>query len=370
MALWGRGMRSGFQGRDGELTLGGDVSTAMIGADWSSGSWLAGVAFAGSAGGGTWQSGSGGGDVESSLAGVYPYFKHEAAERISLWATAGYGEGELALRTSDETLRTRISMTMAAAGARGGLVNREGPEGPALALEVDGLVVRATSEATTGMRASDADASRLRLRLKGDWRHAVDSGGWLTPSIDAGLRRDGGDAETGFGADIGGGLAFADAVGAFRITLSARTLLGHEDDDYRDWGVSGSVRYDLQPDSERGFVLLIRQDLGGAASGGADSLLGRETMAGLGATETLAGNGRFAGEASYGLPVLGGKFTGTAHARIGLSGSGRDFALGWRFGRARRAGVDVSAGIEGTRRWGAGGGAPEHGIALRFTTRW
>ena len=32
------------------------------------------------------------------------------------------------------------------------------------------------------------------------------AGGWLTPSVEVGVRRAGGGAETGFGMDVGGGL--------------------------------------------------------------------------------------------------------------------------------------------------------------------
>ena len=38
-------------------------------------------------------------------------------------------------------------------------------------------------------------------------RHWVRSGAVLTPSVEVGVRHDGGDAEIGFGVDIGGGLA-------------------------------------------------------------------------------------------------------------------------------------------------------------------
>ncbi len=34
----------------------------------------------------------------------------------------------------------------------------------------------------------------------------------LTPSVEVGLRRDGGDAETGAGMDVGGGLEFSDGA--------------------------------------------------------------------------------------------------------------------------------------------------------------
>ena len=47
--LWGRGAISSFGGRDDDLTLDGEMTTGLIGADWSSGSgaghWMAGLAL-------------------------------------------------------------------------------------------------------------------------------------------------------------------------------------------------------------------------------------------------------------------------------------------------------------------------------------
>ena len=78
-------------------------------------------------------------------------------------------------------------------------------------------------------------------------------GGALTPSLEVGLRHDGGDAETGTGIEVGGGLSYTDpALGltdpVLGLTLDAkvRGLAAHEDADYAEWGASG------------GFVKLTR----------------------------------------------------------------------------------------------------------------
>ena len=44
----------------------------------------------------------------------------------------------------------------------------------------------------------------------------------LTPSVEVGLRRDGGDAETSAGMDIGGGLAFTDTVTGLSLDVRMR----------------------------------------------------------------------------------------------------------------------------------------------------
>ena len=66
------------------------------------------------------------------------------------------------------------------------------------------------------------------------------SGGVLRPSLEIGLRHDGGDAETGGGIELGGALRFAGA-GGLTVEMRARGLLAHEEHDYEEWGVSVTV---------------------------------------------------------------------------------------------------------------------------------
>ena len=52
--------------------------------------------------------------------------------------------------------------------------------------------------------------SRLRLGLEGSRAFAAGPGAMLTPTLELGLRLDGGDAETGTGVEAGFGLQYAD----------------------------------------------------------------------------------------------------------------------------------------------------------------
>ena len=70
----------------------------------------------------------------------------------------------------------------------------------------------------------------------------------------------------------------------------------------------------------------------------------------------------------YGLPALGNRFTGTPWIGVGLSGSGQDYTLGWRFHPSGGAGLDM--GLEASRRESANDNEPEHGIGLRLMARW
>lgn len=198
----------------------------------------------------------------------------------------------------------------------------------------------------------------------------------MTPSFEVGARLDGGDAEQGFGADLGGGLAVANRASGLSLDLKARGLLAHEAAGFQDWGVSAALAYDLLPASDQGLSLALRQSWGATASGGMDALLDREALAGLrhttAAAEHLPAAGRLEGEAGYGIALFGGAFTGTPNLGFGLSdGGARDYRVGWRLTPVlpEAPGYEVSLNV--TRSESADGGAPpEHGALLRATLRW
>ena len=52
------------------------------------------------------------------------------------------------------------------------------------------------------------DVTRLRLSFEASHAHEFASGGTLTPSVELGLRHDGGDGETGTGMELGGRLRY------------------------------------------------------------------------------------------------------------------------------------------------------------------
>ena len=58
-ALWGRGAISRFDGREGDLTLDGEVTTALMGADWAAARWTAGLAIGHARGTGGYSEGGG-----------------------------------------------------------------------------------------------------------------------------------------------------------------------------------------------------------------------------------------------------------------------------------------------------------------------
>ena len=67
----------------------------------------------------------------------------------------------------------------------------------------------------------------MRTALEGSRGFTLGGRLSLRPSVEVGLPRDGGDAETGAGMDVGGGLAFADTVTGLSLDVRVRTLVVH-----------------------------------------------------------------------------------------------------------------------------------------------
>ena len=379
-SLWGRGALTRFDGREDALILDGEVTTGMLGADWTRERWTAGLAVAHTRGEGGYR-GEGQhdrGTIEAILTGVWPYGRYALNDQVTLWGVAGYGNGTLTLTPDGlPAMRTDIDLTMGALGLHGVLLKAPAAGGPELAATSDAMAVRTASAAyrsdTGNLAASQADVTRLRLGLEGTWRGLRLGGGALAPRLELGLRHDGGDAETGFGLDLGGGLAWTHEESGIAAQVSGRGLLIHEAGGFRERGVAGSLTFDPRPESERGMRLTLRQTMGAQASGGMDALLGRTTLAGLAANDN--GNDlqrqRLALKLGYGFPAFAGRFTSIPEAALGLSDSAREYSLGWRLTLTERSSNVLELGIEARRREPAyDDREPEHAIGLRLAARW
>ena len=145
--------------------------------------------------------------------------------------------------------------------------------------------------------------TRARLALEGSLSFALGGDAVPTPSLELGARHDGGDAETGFGTDIGAGLALSSPSRGLSAEIRARGLLSHEADGLGQQGLSGTLSFDPSPGSDRGLSLSLAQTMG-EPSGGADALFERTTLAGLGA-EDEDPTQRFEARLGYGFALFG-----------------------------------------------------------------
>ena len=261
--LWGRMAQARFAGREDALSLDGDVTTGLLGADYAWGRWTSGLVVSHSIGEGGYR-GDSTGEIEATVTALTPWAGYKVTEGLSVWGAAGYGAGGLKLTPGgDPALKTDLGMMLAAAGARGTLV---GGEGPRLDAVTDARWVRTTtarvSSSAGNLASASASVTRLRLGLEGWWplalgdgvlgKGVLGKGATVTPRLALGVRHDGGDAETGFGADISGGVTLAAPAEGLTVSLDGRGVLTHEASGLRDRGIAGTLAWNPPPSTGRG----------------------------------------------------------------------------------------------------------------------
>ena len=243
--IWGRGAFRRFHGsEDRDGTVRGDVSTAMVGTDyrWNAG-WLAGVMVAHSQGSGTFKVPNDDTTMDAGLTGIYPYVSYTASD-WEVWMSAGYGWGDAEASSHKEDLTSRFGVV----GLRGHLASVR-----TSSLSYFGDVVLTDAE----MKSHGVRGEVVRVRLGVESTFQI-SRGW-TPYVEVNMRQDGGDAETGIGLELGGGLRINHPNWTLRGEIRSQGLVIHSVDGFTEWGLSGSIQVGNSYD---GWMIHVRPSYG------------------------------------------------------------------------------------------------------------
>ena len=361
-SAWGRTAATRFSGAQDALSVEGEVATATLGLDSRWGRWHGGVALAYSEGDGGYTAragGASGGEILSTLTSLHPFARYQFSDRTSVWGVVGYGAGALRLDPDGAAaaLDTDLATKMAAFGGRT-VVSRPGG-GFELSMISDARMSVTESESVTGLMGAAGAANRVRLMLEGAGSLTLASGGVLTPRLEAGLRYDGGDAETGAGLELGASLDYA--LGRVTVQLGARALVAHEDTEYEEWGASGSIAYRPRAD---GLGLSVKLGSAwGQTQSGVQSLWAQPGVAGL-ARGAFNAAQRFETELGYGVQSRDGG--AQWHPYVGAhTGHGRQAV---RMGLKFASGAHREAALELLREQ-AGHEAPAVGVRLTGSVR-
>ena len=364
---WGRVATGGFEATVDDVTMDGDVTTGLIGFDAEWERLLAGVMLSQSEGDGAYRldpaKGDDAGTVESTLTGVYPYARVDLNARVSAWALAGMGSGEITLHQEGaKPMPTDIRLRMGALGVKGEVLDGTGPGGLAVNVKSDAMWVGTKSADTSELAPTEGDVTRVRFIVEGERAFEVGEGATFTPSAEVGLRHDGGDAETGTGLEVGGGVRYT--AGALTIEGQVRTLMAHEDGGYKEWGASGAIRITPSP-SGHGLMLAIAPEWGRTASA-TERLWSARDASALGTDGEFEADRRLAIDAGYGIGLRHGRGVLTPYAGLTLGDAG---ARTVRTGARWRLGPGAVLGLETTRqasRTGEAGNQLMLRVALRF----
>ncbi|MDD9984869.1 MAG: hypothetical protein OXQ31_01210 [Spirochaetaceae bacterium] len=370
-AGWGRGSVTRLTGEEvkAELSLKGTVVTATVGVDYDWGPVLTGLALSYSGAGADFGSAAQqlhprNGTAGSWLVSAHPYARVTVLEGLELWGSVGYGLGGMTL-VEDASVDRAIRMMMAGLGLRGTLLTPAVSEGFGVVVVSDGLVLRANAEAAGGQPEVEADAIRGRLLAEGSYDAQLGDGSVLTPVVEVGVRYDGGHAEEGLGAELGGGVRYHQPEWGLTTTARGGFVLVHQEQRFQEWSLRGAVRLSSDP-AGRGLALDIDSSWGTAAVG-VQHLGEASEPALLELLEASAVAGRMDAKLGYGfgVNVLGGDVLLVPYVGVTVAGEGQTYRVG---GRAN-FGSSFSVSLQGERRTGPEV-APAHGVSLRGSVRW
>ncbi len=368
LTLWGSGDYRNFAGGNSNtMSYDGDVVSTNLGVDTKlSADLLAGVSVGWARGAVDYSASGATGDSTTTLTSINPYVGWQAPSGLNLWATAGYGWGEVEIDDQAADAQAGdLAQQMVAAGVSGPLVSSDQviPGGTtSLRLKGETAFTWADIEGAGSIDAVNLNASRHRVMFEGLHAHKLASGATLTPSVEMGMRYDGGDGDTGHSLEIGGGLRYADPATGLTVEGRARTVPIHSGE-YREWGVSGLVR--LDPGAAGMGLALSVQPAWGQTASGVQRLW--ETGMSRGAVPANQAAGRVNARLAYGIGTTwGGPGVLTPYTDVSLSGEGsRLLSLGGQF----HIGSAVRMSLEGVESRPVRG-LTDHGVMLRSDLTW
>ena len=367
LTLWGSGdYRSIAGGNPQSVDYDGSVVSANLGIDTRLGTdMLAGLALSQARGTVDYTASNAlSGELTTSLTSVNPYVGWQMAGGMNLWAMAGYGTGEVEL--DDEAAGAQASdltQSMVAAGVSGPLMSSDDLIAGGttnLNLKGEAAFTSADVDGSGTLESMSLSASRQRLMFEGEHVQKLDTGATFTPSLELGVRNDGGDGETGTSIEAGGALRYADEASGLTVEGRVRTLLSHSGD-YEETGVSGLVR--IAPGSSGQGLAFVVQPAWGQTGSGVNQLWENGATAGV----SPDNQARLNTEIGYGLGVAPGMGVVTPYAGLGLSGEGAQW---WRMGTRWQLAPAASVSVEGSLYDAANDDGPGHGLMLRGALRW
>ncbi len=296
------------------------------------------------------------GDYALEMASIHPYVGWNLG-RLDLWATLGYGEGELDI-TDDEAplarhLSSDLNLQTLALGASGPLLAADNLRVKAEALRTELEVV-----GNEQLAALSLDVSRLRMTLEATGNWSLDSGAQLDLILEGGLRYDGGAGKTGSGTEMGGGLRYVHAAKDLTLEAKARSLANYKGG-IEEWGLSGLIKFQGSADG-RGPFFSLMPAYGEATSSNLQQLWRQGLRLEDGDTERPDYAPSLDLRFGYGMTAPGGRGLLTPYSEMTFGDSSDTYRLGliWQFNpldvklvTERREGLDATAHdilLEGT----------------------
>ena len=364
--LWGRGTAGGFEGTpDAGFRMDGEVLSGYVGLDVRADrDTVLGLAIVHTRVDADYEAEAvTAGAVDLDMTSVLPYAHWKLRPDLGMWGLLGVGRGEVELEDEAGKVETDVEMLTAAFGLRQEVATWRGID---VAVEADTFLAELEAEAARGLPATEGDARRLRLRLEGRKEWELSAVSRIESSLDVGGRWDGGDAETGLGVEVGGGLTYAHTTMGLEVDARGRYLLAHRKTGFDEWGGSVTVRFD-PGQARRGPWLTFAPGWGAQGSRTAQMWDGAEVLRpsrSVGGAPGLSPD-RLDLDMGYGL-VPGGAELLTPYAGLSMAGPQ---ARGYKVGTRLEVDDGLGLGVEGRRSVWADGNAGDE-VIFYVRARW
>ena len=263
------------------------------------------------------------GTYEVDLSTLNPYISWQASEDLSLWASVGYGRGQVDLTetSGNAPISQGGNFTRFSAGGRFQLWQSEA--GTGLALKLDGT--------TAHFLEADVQRSRLATELSHDF--SIESG-VLNTALELGLLMSSADESA---AELVGGLHWQGDAG-LSGSIRSRVLLGGGD--RQEWGIGGALRYTAG--GGEGLMMALEPSFGISNPQLLPDLWQVTTF--NPATTTAAPTARLNAKLAYGFPTTGGLLT--PYTDFSFSDITSTYGAGLRYGLS--TGLDLD--LKGTHK--------------------
>ncbi len=269
LAFWGSGEYKSLDGDSNNVDWDGDVKVYQIGIESRLGSdkIIGGLISRGE--GDFDYSQQFGGSGNSTEKGEYrmrldtysPYMGISLTDKTSTWGLLGYGKGDLEIQLDDNTIKRTSDVNMLSFGV--GLKTDILSDVSKVVLKSDVTLAKVEIEGNNDDNIDKQTISSQRLRVLLNWSREklLSDERTITPSMEAGIRFDGGAGQNNAGLDISTGLHYANHNSNF---VAEGKLHAFEGSDLNEFGFSGSIG--IEPDNGYGTGLKLHHGYGNTAS--------------------------------------------------------------------------------------------------------
>ena len=364
-SFWGQTNHVDFEDRYGAHYIDGKVASIALGLEHSAEHKSEGVLLLYSDGSGFYKmSNSSAGissNVKTSMTSIHPYLRWSLKNNVQAWGTVGFGQGQIRIEETGhkDVIETDIKMSMAAFGGRLSLYSGERTN---IALKGDVFGVNITTDKLTEtLPEIKGDVYRVRTLLESGYEQELVNKGLLRGFIDAGVRFDRGDAQSGTGLEVGGRLRYEPENPRFMFELGGRVLLAHSEENFRNRSIYGLFR--IMPNTDgQGFSMDLQPSIGNS-----ENLVfadGNKSHPLLSKTQNP--EDRVNLKLGYGLEIFGGQVFLQSSTRLELAD---DSIKRYGFGVDLDFGNNISLGLNSNRTRSSENGG-KNSILLQWYLNW